>query len=446
MNNDPFSTLIRLLSQHFELIMAINFAFLIYYAIIFILVRLTDRSFRSFLKNSLQSALLSSIFSVQVLLIALTGYLFWAHYFKPAQYLHIPGSIIENTLWVNSDVEIYFIEGNDLLSVRANGKNMSYVYESNYPVREYHFSPDGKFLVIVTGRDLVLLERASRKSVTIDSLATDLSQEDLKGVISEVRWSKDSKAFSYEISRWSSVATVDAMCIYFLDTSEKKTVDSPVRKASQVYWGESGENLYYLRYEMQDRAQVHQLKVVMIPLKTLKPEIAFEIPYDSTDFPEDALELRGVNLFMKTELLSYGGEGERQQLIAENGRQIGIDKDDNFYFINEKWFKQRLFRLRRQPTHLDEEFRRHQYRGGELELGGIRWLPGGRYVLMEHKDLGVLILDPARNRIGQPMLKRGKNFGWHLDIERYRILDEMPEKGPIGSETSKKRFLSFIPG
>ena len=174
-------------------------------------------------------------------------------------------------------------------------------------------------------------------------------------------------------------------------------------------------------------------------------KIALEIPYDSTDFPKDALELRGINLFMKTDLLSYGGEGEREQLVAENGRRVGIDAEDNFYFINEKWFKQRLFKLRRQPQVAQEGFQRHQYRGGDLEIYGIRWLPGGKYILMEHRDLGVLILDPARNKIGQPMLKRGKNFGWHLDIERYRILEEIVEGEPQADAASKKRFLSFIP-
>jgi hypothetical protein len=445
MFDELFDSLIRFLSQHFELIMAVNLATLAYYAVIFILVRLSDRSVWSYLKNSLQNILFSSIFTVQVLLLVLTGYLFWAHYFKPADYLHIPGSIIENTLWVNSDTQIYFIDGHDLLSVRADGKDMKYVFEAGSPVKEYHFSPDGRFMAIVTARDLVLMERSTNKTQTIDSLAAQLSQEQLKGVISDVRWSKDSKAFAYKISRWSSVASTDSLCVYILERAERRTVDSPGRKISSAYWDESGENLYYLRYEMLDRGTVHQLKAVKIPLDTLKSEIALEIPYDSTEFPEDALDLRGIRLFMKSDILSYGGEGERQQLAAENGRRVGIDEEDNFYFINEKWFKQRLFKLRRQPKTSEEAPHRHQYQGGELEMGGIRWLPGGKYVLMEHHDLGVLILDPALNKIGSLMLKRGRNFGWHLDIDRYRILEEMSRLEPGEEDTPKKRSLSFIP-
>jgi len=445
MIDSGFNNIVQILSRHFEMIMVINFAIFGYYIFIFVLVKMTDRSIRGYIRNSLKDAVYGSVFAVQMFLMMLTAYLYWANYHKPVEYLHIPGSITQNALWVKSNQKIYFIDGNDLLATQANGRNSAYIYEGTQPLREYHFSPDGNYILVVTGVELILVDLNTLENIVIDQLGARADQKMLKGVIDGVRWSKDSHAFYYEISRWSPYSAIDSMYIYFLKGREKRLIESPARRISQVYWDNSSENLFYLRYEMGDHATIHQLKVVKIPIDTLRPKIEFEIPYDSKVFPKDALELRGINLFMQVDILSYGGQGERTQLIADNGRRVGIDDEDNFYIINEKWFKRRLFKVRRKSKNVDEEFKRYQYKGGDLALNNIRWLPGGQYVIMEHYDLGILILDPLKLKIGQLVFKQGRNFGWHLNVNDFKILEEDTD-GTLGQEGRvKNRSLSFIP-
>jgi len=59
---------------------------------------------------------------------------------------------------------------------------------------------------------------------------------------------------------------------------------------------------------------------------------------------------------------------------------------------------------------------RHQYKGGNLVVDQIRWIPGGRYVIMQHQDLGVLVLEPSTGKVGLLVHAVGENFGWYKNI------------------------------
>jgi hypothetical protein len=69
---------------------------------------------------------------------------------------------------------------------------------------------------------------------------------------------------------------------------------------------------------------------------------------------------------------------------------------------------------------------RHQYKGGDLVVKQIRWIPGGRYVIMQHRYLGVLILEPATGKIGLLIEADGHTFGWHKDIRQIHRPLEFP--------------------
>ncbi len=81
------------------------------------------------------------------------------------------------------------------------------------------------------------------------------------------------------------------------------------------------------------------------------------------------------------------------------------------YTTKTRWFRKRLFRIPREIN--KEDMTRYHYKGGDLVIDHIRWIPGGRYVIMEHKYWGVLILEPSTGRIGSLIQAHGRAFGWY---------------------------------
>jgi len=45
----------------------------------------------------------------------------------------------------------------------------------------------------------------------------------------------------------------------------------------------------------------------------------------------------------------------------------------------------------------------------------MRWIPGGKYVLIRHRIYDPLILEPKTGRIGQFIEVEGDLFGWHIN-------------------------------
>ncbi|HLF17656.1 MAG TPA: hypothetical protein VI749_02035 [Candidatus Omnitrophota bacterium] len=441
MAENYFNNVIFFFSRHFELLLALNLAGLFYYILLLIALKSTDRSFWAFINKMLEKALFSLVFAVQMVLIALMGYLYWYNYYRPLDYLLIPGDVIPHTFWVESKQPIYFIDGNDLLSTQANGEERYYIFEGDYPIREYHFSADGRYMVIVTIKDLYLYDRNAKKAEWIDGIELGETGQ-LKGVVSGVRWAKDSRKFCYEISRWSAYASSDQVYIYFIDEKAKRSIQSPARRISHLYWDKQSENLYYLKHETEDESSINQVKVIRIPMDSLTPELVTEISYQEASVPIYNLNLRDIDLFLDGDYLSFGALAQRSQLVSEKGKWVGIDEEDNFYFINEKWFRQRLFKVRRKPIKQEGDLKRHQYQG-DLTIQNIRWLPGGRHVVMEHTDLGIFILDPFKNKMGQLMEKRGHSFGWFIDIEKHSPSKEWTQ--PSEPKKQTKRRLFFVP-
>jgi len=97
--------------------------------------------------------------------------------------------------------------------------------------------------------------------------------------------------------------------------------------------------------------------------------------------------------------------------MSAKGNSIGIDAEDYLFYVPSKWFRKRLFKVPRELRYT--EIPRHQYRGGDLVIDHIRWLPGDRYVIMEHRYLGVLILDPKTGKVGYLLQAHGNTFGWY---------------------------------
>ncbi|MCK5178180.1 MAG: hypothetical protein KAR32_01515, partial [Candidatus Omnitrophica bacterium] len=202
--------------------------------------------------------------------------------------------------------------------------------------------------------------------------------------------------------------------LYDLQEKKKRMVKSPARRISSLYWDKQSDHLYYLYHEAKDPSRdvsAYEVTVFRIPLATLIPELIVRIPFKDASVPIENLNLRGIDLFLSGDKLSFGGQGRENDLVSEKGASLGIDKNDYLYFVSLKWFRKRLYKIPREPRAAD--IPRYQYKGGDLVIDHIRWVPGGRYVIMEHRYWGVLILEPSTGKIGILVHARGHTFGWH---------------------------------
>ena len=172
--------------------------------------------------------------------------------------------------------------------------------------------------------------------------------------------------------------------------------------------------MYYIKHEAKDvsvAATAYEVKVFFIPLKTLIPQFVVSIPYDQFSTPLQNLSARGIDLYLDGSQYSFGSMSQEDFLVSEHGATIGIDENDFMYFVGNQWFRKRLFKIPREASSSD--LARYQYRGGDLVVDHIRWVPGGRYVIMGHKFWGVLVLEPSTGKVGVLLQAVGHSFGWY---------------------------------
>lgn len=353
---------------------------------------------------------------------SLGSYAYVVNYRRPIKEFQFPRDVVLNTRWIKSGVVIYFIEGNKLRSVKVNGQDLRDIFTADSNIREYHFSPNGEYLLIAADQDLFLMHRKTQQSEQIDTLGVSPGQE-LKGVINGIRWAPDSQKFCYEISRWSLYSSQDSLFVYDLKNKDKRIIESPSRRLSSLYWDQQAENLYYIRHEAKDTSQhahAFDVKVFRIPVEKegnptagLTPEYVSTIPYEKNNLPLMNLASRNVDLFLEGDQFSFGRLADKESFVSETGFLLGIDQEDYLYSVKGKWFRKRFFKIPREPIY--GSIAKYQYKGGELVLSEFRWLPGGRYVIMLHKDYGAMILEPLTGRIGHLFEIKATTFGWYQD-------------------------------
>jgi len=308
---------------------------------------------------------------------------------------------------------VYYMAGNDLVATQVNGDNKKYIYEGTERVREYHFSPDGRYILIVTFKKLVLLDRRDDHSETVDSMAE--AAEDVSSLISNVLWSPDSQKFFYSVAHWSKISSNTNYYLWYLKDKTKTPIKSPTRKLTSPYWDTAGQNLYLVETEtMLPKAHgylfVHQ--IYKIDSATLTTELIDDYPSQKALASEDRLEAKKIKLFKDAHRYSFGAdESVVLRWRSPSGREVGLDDEDYLYYVNNQWFRKRLFHVEREA--LEGDIRYHQFEGGVLAIKQLKWLPGGRYAILAHKKLGVLILDPKSGKLGQLAGMFGSGFGWY---------------------------------
>ena len=402
------------LSDYFEIFFWIVLGLTIVFGLLFILLRMREGRLKVLFKTAVQNIFFSAVVVGQLLLLLAVWYLFWLNYYRPAPVIQFPENVLADTSWVKDDLKIYFIDGNRLQSVEVNGRNKQDILIAADPLKEYHFSPDGKYLLGVTSREIYLIERSTGEKQLIDSLGHPDDVGEWRGVISGVRWSPDNRHFCYEVARWSSYSSQNHLYIYDILEKQKRALQSPTRRISSLYWDRDGVNLYYVEREAKDtsvHAYAFGVNVFRIPLISLQPEFVVKIPVEQAGMPIKNLTVRGINLFFGGDMLSFSQGPGRDILVSDNGKTLGVDEEDHLYYVSKKWFRTRLLRILREASPGD--IARHAYKGGDLTITQIRWIPGGRYAIIHHRYLGLLIVEPATRKIGLLIAAKWNAFGWY---------------------------------
>ena len=419
MFEERFNEVVQYLSNHFELFSSVAGAASVLFLLVIISLKFREVSLKELFSLAFHNIMFYSVAVGLASMLSMAGYLFWVNYRHPAPVVQFPGDILPHTHWVRDSLKVYFIDGNTLGSVRINGQDKKDIFQAEDPIKEYHFSPDGKFILVSTSRKLHSVERGSGRITLIDSLGEMESSQELKGAISGIHWAPDSRKFCYEMARWSRYASQDKLYVYDLVEGKKMAIQSPTRRISSLYWDKDSQNLYYLRHEAKDtsvHAYPFDVRVFRISLAALQPEFVTEIPYEQSTIPIENLDIRGIDLFLGGDRLSFNPSIPRESLVSQKGQSLGIDEEGHLYFVPNRWFRKRLFKIVREPV--ISQMPRHQYKGGDLVIEQIRWIPGGRYAIMQHRYLGVLILEPATCKVGLLVEVKGHTLGWYEDVRK----------------------------
>jgi len=366
---------------------------------------------RYVLKDSLRTL---TIFGI-IVLYSLAIFIYWVNYHFPADSSFFEKHLVYDTQWVKNETLIYYIKDNELKNIRINEDTPQTIFKDKYPIMEYVFSPNGRYMLIASSKNLYLLELVNKQTKLIDSIeVSGAGADSVQGVINGLRWAPNSEKFCYEISQWSQISSRNNIYFYDLVSEHKVSLPNPARKISSPYWDMDSKDLYYLKYESLDvtySPYPYDIKVVKIYLDTLKSEVVAKIPADNLRIPIENLKIRDIKLFLDGGKLSFGRNEERQLIKSDRGSIIGIDKEDSLYYIKHGWFQKRLFKVKRK-TDIFGDYR-YKSKPGDLEIDNIVWAPGNRYILLHHRYYGVIVLDPVWVRIGLLTYEHGRAFGWY---------------------------------
>ena len=201
------------ISTHFEIVLLINFTWVVTLIVIGVVLRVREIRLRH-IRIFFEKLLFFSVVIGETILLVVCAYVYWINYERRSP-VTLDDRLLLHTRWVKEHMTIFYVEGNDLRSIDTDGSNRKYIFEGNHKIREYHFSPDGKYILIVTENDLVLLDRKENKAQPIETLlATESVGGKFKGVISGVRWAPDSQKLCYEVARWSPFSSQNNYYLY----------------------------------------------------------------------------------------------------------------------------------------------------------------------------------------------------------------------------------------
>ena len=409
--------LILFLSRHFEEITYALAALLSHFLGMYVIYQFKRRPLgvqvRSYVETAIGSTLIFLLLFGSTLILAI----YWANYKSPYIHFDLYDSISRNANWVREDLTIYLVNDNELIALSCDGNHQEVVFTSDEePIRQFEFSPHGRYILVSTYKKLFMIDTEEKKDWLVDQVQLPGSEEDLKGSISGISWSPAGDRFSYELSRWSNFGSQAKVYIYDINDRSKKSIDSPTRRLGTLYWDLAGENLYYLKQassELEERQLVYKLKVYRVDLSDLEVHFVDDIMMEEENFSPIHLSLLGIKLYQPERGLTFDRLGNQTVLKSRQGHLIGIDRY-NYFFYQGKWFRRRLFRVKRDVDTSKKQTMVNAY--GEHVLRQIRWTPSGRYVVMDHSYWGILIMDPRRQKVAQIYPYDVNVYGWFSEI------------------------------
>ncbi len=321
-----------------------------------------------------------------------------------------------DTRWARDDTRIFYIAGDRLISILPDGSGRKVHFRAPGPIRAYRFSPDGRHITVLTDDELFLLRTGDDSVRLIAGWRTGNlpvgGEGTLRGMIGGVRWAPGSDRFCFRTARWTPFSSQEGWFVYDLAEGRLRPIASPTRRFPDLYWDQTGGALYLPWFGVRGPAEAanpYEVRLYRVSLDTLRPRLVLKFPFDRPELPWDHLALRGIHLYAPRGDLAFGRAGPLQWGARRIGR-VGIDDDDHLYYIVNRWWKKRLYSVPRVP---DAAVDADPYENGRLVVQDLRWLPSGRYVVMEHLYYGILILDPVGGRVGILGSDRGRAFGWY---------------------------------
>jgi len=407
--------LIQLISNNFEYLMLIMAGWLLLAVAVVVFVRLDDvtvSGIRRFGQLFLYYSVMGGLFGMMLL----TGYVYWVNY-ERRNPVTLSDRILPDTSWVKGKFKIYFIEGHQLNSVYTDGLNKQTVFEAPDNIREYQFSPDGNYISVITDRELYLYVRRGARQILVDTLGDAEGFPDIKGALRSVSWSPDSTRIGYEISRQSELSSSLAYKIYDIKGNKHRAIKETLRTIPRLYWNTAGDKLYFTNYEALDTTHYQsrfEVRIFEVPLDTLEPRLFATVPSETAGLAAGYWGARGIELFDPGQARVFNRSVHRRYAwVSETGSRLGIDHDDQLYYIKGKWWRKRLFKIPREKIEGDY---RNTYAPGPYAIRSVSWIPGGRYILLNHINEGILILEPATGKVGRISDADGYAFGWY-DID-----------------------------
>jgi len=409
MNSGPMNTIFQFLINNYELIVYTNLFFLASCIVIYALVKLRMIGIKRLKRIILSGTLI-------FLQVVGYGLMLYIHFYnissKEAMDKGIEISVY--TQWVKDDIEVYFMKGSLLQTVHVRGGQPRTIYSAESPIREYHFSPNGQKMLIVSQQALVVMNRKDGSVEKIDTIPKPRPNQKTpdRGVIQGVQWAPDSQKFCYRVVAWGGHYYKDNWIIHDLKTGKKSRINDVGYQLSSLKWDVQGENLYYLWFEALDTsdfANPFEVKVIKVPLDTMRPKEVVRFFYDQSTIPPSHLAVRNIYLFEVGHLVFTRQKRPREVAVSSTGARIGVDEEDHLFYVKNQWWKKRLYFVPRIP---DTRQAYPDFEVGQLVIQNPRWLPSGRYVIMEHYLFGIVILDPKTEQLGILVNDDCRGVGW----------------------------------
>ena len=344
-----------------------------------------------FLKNFLLAIVMLGI----LCMLFLTGRVGWDE-IQRQFHNDLKDRLSPDTRWVGSQFPIYFLSDRRFGRINIDGSDLKILYTSISPIQEFIFSPNGRYIVIVTKGEILLYDRQDDKIGIIYNLGSLIKENVTHGLIRGVQWFSNSQKFCFEIYRWSDVSSADHVYVYNVKRQQNLLVKIPFAPMEAFFWDKNGEYLYGYSKERktESRSEMYRWKFYQLSLSLNPPQLIRKFESRKKNLSSKDFQNRGLDLYISKNISDRAGQ-TNISWISKQGRKLWMDPAKHLYFQDLGTKPEEIFRISRMP----------------FPLVHLRWVQDEQYVVVTHSSLGILILEPSSGKIGK--LINGQAFGWY---------------------------------